>query len=1119
MARSLSLRLSLGSSPKSAGRDVAMLVFNSTTGVATATLPGASTWAFFDESGTTLTGSGNTIARANTTAGKGTYAVPDGNMARASNLIFANPAPPAVYDDILFSSFPSTNYLSGYRENNPGFNQAGSGPIAPTYYLLADLTTEAWRYQGYVQLIGSGVVTTGYHDVYGFVSNQMQRSGGNLDPGSSTFYMNASLSGTSGYGFTWKGVNLANFTSSVILPITLLGKYISGNSSTDFQLWVQGTQLTFVRAGYSAGTQTVPITQTGVNDISWTVDPTAMKVRVFVGGVEPETAGTYIKGAGIDINSTGTPLTITGCRPGILQSLAGLIPDGVNLATGYKATALAASYFSIASQTFNAATLTVPAQCVVVVNAPGGTTSADWVILDPTTYAEIGTFQTAAVSSGQFTATFSTVGLQGTTPLIAARDSTTKSIFNVLSLSTIEYAQPVVLSQVAFNSGVGSYYGIQGKQINRAAHDFPVSQPTDSVPIPRGTNGYPMGYGAGQTGFWWWIIFPQVEYQVGVEWTITSNKPCTLANLVGSDFTLGAITPTTLKFTPHSTGSQFVLGITAVSFSGSPSDELIIDARPTADLGITKATIAQHISTYHGNMFGGWIWYRYMKWLEAEEGNGQGTGYWGLPTDTVWIAPAGNLSANPEFCAQDMTDRNCHGYFNFKSGMPLPVITDFANRNKARLDALGNTTALVQATYGNENMWNNALYGRNGADIYSQTYNSGLMTGSVPSPLSTVEVDNVDLDTGVTSKAFTAGQVIIVYVGYSLKLVHVDSNTSIGATIPSSGTSGGFTIMTPGGTPSGGNIIEAQYRWCYLQSARIGEIFKTAFGAARSFNLVEIFLLDDPTVVANRLIWLYDTYGYRFAKYAPSFYAGLVADFGTSFTGSITTNVLTITVIDPNFPVHVNDYLTGSGVTDGTQITGQLTGTTGLAGTYSVTSTPNVGSQTIYSSAYSWMQQDLTNPTKMAAWKAAYMARAISLAPPTITNLKNLKRVIFQTLKAAGWATSDCPVITGYEGGDHNSIANVLTPFQAGINQALIEIKQSTAWYNHILTFAGDLFNKVGLAEQPWFIDYDQPGVNVPPTYIATFGVTPGLQNPASPTQYKQALLDAYAAAAASVGM
>lgn len=65
-----------------------------------------------------------------------------------------------------------------------------------------------------------------------------------------------------------------------------------------------------------------------------------------------------------------------------------------------------------------------------------------------------------------------------------------------------------------------------------------------------------------------------------------------------------------------------------------------------------------------------------------------------------------------------------------------------------------------------------------------------------------------------------------------------------------------------------------------------------------------------------------------------------------SVTASITTTVLTVTAIGSGV-LQAGMILSGSGVTAGTTIVGQLTGTAGSTGTYTVSASQSVGSTTI----------------------------------------------------------------------------------------------------------------------------------------------------------------------------
>lgn len=65
------------------------------------------------------------------------------------------------------------------------------------------------------------------------------------------------------------------------------------------------------------------------------------------------------------------------------------------------------------------------------------------------------------------------------------------------------------------------------------------------------------------------------------------------------------------------------------------------------------------------------------------------------------------------------------------------------------------------------------------------------------------------------------------------------------------------------------------------------------------------------------------------------------------FTGSISTTTLTVTAMLSGDPIQVGQYIDGSGVTNGTYITAFGTGSGGT-GTYTVSTSQNAGSTTIY---------------------------------------------------------------------------------------------------------------------------------------------------------------------------
>jgi hypothetical protein len=74
--------------------------------------------------------------------------------------------------------------------------------------------------------------------------------------------------------------------------------------------------------------------------------------------------------------------------------------------------------------------------------------------------------------------------------------------------------------------------------------------------------------------------------------------------------------------------------------------------------------------------------------------------------------------------------------------------------------------------------------------------------------------------------------------------------------------------------------------------------------------------------------------------------ASTIATTTTTFTGSIAANVLTVTTA-PSNPLVAGTILTGTGVTAGTQVQNQLTGTAGGIGTYAVSISQTVASESL----------------------------------------------------------------------------------------------------------------------------------------------------------------------------
>lgn len=74
----------------------------------------------------------------------------------------------------------------------------------------------------------------------------------------------------------------------------------------------------------------------------------------------------------------------------------------------------------------------------------------------------------------------------------------------------------------------------------------------------------------------------------------------------------------------------------------------------------------------------------------------------------------------------------------------------------------------------------------------------------------------------------------------------------------------------------------------------------------------------------------------------------------TTVTGSITSNVLTVTAVTTLNSIVPGVNISGAGITSNTWVIAQLTGTPGGIGTYSTTNTSNVGSETISVNRVNW---------------------------------------------------------------------------------------------------------------------------------------------------------------------
>ncbi|MEY3774250.1 MAG: hypothetical protein RLZZ129_1030 [Verrucomicrobiota bacterium] len=135
----------------------------------------------------------------------------------------------------------------------------------------------------------------------------------------------------------------------------------------------------------------------------------------------------------------------------------------------------------------------------------------------------------------------------------------------------------------------------------------------------------------------------------------------------------------------------------------------------------------------------------------------------------------------------------------------------------------------------------------------------------------------------------------------------------------------------------------------YLQSAGmlVPEGFPVTLATGGDFWVVT----STAAVIGNKVYVDYSTGGVRAAATGSpvtgaSVTGAIAAAASTSVTASIADNVMTVTVVGSGLLVN-GATLSGSGVTTGTQIVAQLSGTAGGVGTYQVSKSQTVASTTI----------------------------------------------------------------------------------------------------------------------------------------------------------------------------
>lgn len=226
-----------------------------------------------------------------------------------------------------------------------------------------------------------------------------------------------------------------------------------------------------------------------------------------------------------------------------------------------------------------------------------------------------------------------------------------------------------------------------------------------------------------------------------------------------------------------------------------------------------------------------------------------------------------------------------------------------------------------------------------------------------------------------------------------------------------------------------GAMLFAQYPWIAPVSAwlRGGSGLTLAQVKALSGSLSMV--IDGGTVTASSIV-LTGATSYSGAAALIQTALGITGPVAANVTGSITTTVLTVTAVASG-TLAVGNVLSGTGMTAGTSIVNQLTGTTGGIGTYTVSASQAFTSGAIVATALAvlydslsaafWIYSGSTGLTSTMAYATGTLAASLLLTQATSAVLSQgaaiaapgafMAALVTQTTNWASFMTVFEPVI------------------------------------------------------------------------------------------------------------
>jgi hypothetical protein len=239
--------------------------------------------------------------------------------------------------------------------------------------------------------------------------------------------------------------------------------------------------------------------------------------------------------------------------------------------------------------------------------------------------------------------------------------------------------------------------------------------------------------------------------------------------------------------------------------------------------------------------------------------------------------------ATPEFVAAAMVQMGVDGYVTIPVTWVDAQVTDFAQRMAAELARLGSSLN-VEVEVGNE-IWG-SHYGYQYRYTRWRAANEGCTPG-VADALTVIDGFSMTNSSGVTNAAFTSGDVFFCRaVGDQHVVALALRDTTIGATVPASGSNADFTILA-----TSTNVALGQKQWQGRMQARWGNIFKAAFPAGRVKSVLGVFRDDTVTAIMQRLA--FESCWQSIDKYASTLYVGGQRTYNTTtypWMGNYITN-------------------------------------------------------------------------------------------------------------------------------------------------------------------------------------------------------------------------------------